>query len=209
MPSSTIKPANSASRLIMAALAAILAITALVLVLLQTVLPSLSGNKPLLAIKTYDEGYKEGFRNARELSGNAGALRERSTLTGTVTAISGSNITFTASGLIVDERADGVGLTRTVTVGAETRVLLRERAEAPQTRGSSPYETRAISVNEIKVGDLITVTATEDADLSLIASFTPATIEVTHVAAQPAPTLHRDAETDAQSDEPVTELTEE
>jgi hypothetical protein len=118
MPTSQDK---SAPRIILSTLAVIMFVTVMVIVILQTAFPKMN-------IKTYDDGYKDGFNIARDLSANTntGAMKNlgRTSLLGTVNDVYASSLTFTASGLVLDPKVDGVSSVRTVNIGSQTSVYV-------------------------------------------------------------------------------------
>ncbi|MEN9558233.1 MAG: hypothetical protein RL141_602 [Candidatus Parcubacteria bacterium] len=153
---------------------------------------------------TYETGYADGFRAAREIA--TGALPAANqptngyaTLSGTVTAAQGNNIEFWASGLILDEAIDGVGMERMVTIQDDTEIILMQQVSndtltaaqrsfiltgenpiAGQDPASPPAPFRASegTVADIAVGDTITVEGADGQDLALVAEITAGKITV-------------------------------
>ena len=159
--------------MIVAVIAALLILFVIVILLLQFIPGGTSLKGP---------GYAEGFRAARELAYGAGARSpdRADAFSGKVTSVSGSSVTFTVSGLILDERVDGAGLVRTATVSNDTKIVMmqersdeeyqtahtaylaaRDAAEATDPglgpRPPSRFTEVAISLSDIQEGDSVTV----------------------------------------------------
>ena len=160
--------------MIVAVIAAVLILFVIVLLILQIIPGGASLKGP---------GYAEGFRAARELAYNAGARPPERTggFSGVVSSVGASSVTFTAEGLIMDERVDGVGLVRTATVSSETQILLlQERSseeydaarqaylaardvagdnpDADIPRPPSRFTEVTISLSDIQPGDRVSIT---------------------------------------------------
>jgi hypothetical protein len=127
----------------------------------------------------------------------------QTSLTGTVTDVSGDTISFTTS-LLLDEAVDGVGDERKAVVTGDTTVVVMERlsdevfAQLQQTfftqlqnRGANdmpplpPSQYREVtgSLSDIAPGDMITVMGTEGEDLSLVEKVAATRVIVMKVAA--------------------------
>lgn len=188
---------KSASRYILVTLAVVLFVTAMVLVILQnTSFKSLG-----LGIKTYDDGYVDGFTKARELALQAGlhSIPNRLALSGMVTDIASGSVTFTALGLVMDERVDDVGLTRAAYVTKDTVIVslsLRPAEEMQKLQqafaeqigtlkpGSSPpsppnpFFEKKIALTDVQAGDLVTAFSTGQEDVTGAESFYASRLEV-------------------------------
>jgi hypothetical protein len=108
----------SASRRILLIIALCLFVVALSLVILQSV----PGMK---LVKTYSDGYKEGFTKARMMAAeqNPSIQMPMSALNGTVKAVSTDSVSIEAANTFVDKNVDGTGMTRTISVNSQTKIV--------------------------------------------------------------------------------------
>ncbi|OGL74120.1 hypothetical protein A3E39_03000 [Candidatus Uhrbacteria bacterium RIFCSPHIGHO2_12_FULL_60_25] len=188
---------KSASRYILVTLAVVLFVTAMVLVILQNTSFKTTG----FGIKTYGDGYVDGFTKARELASQAGlpSLPTRQALSGTITDVATDSVTFTAMGLVMDERVDGVGLTRAAYVTKDTVIVLMSLRPAEEMQklqqafaeqmgklkpgGSpptppSPFVAKEIALTDVQTGDLVTAFSTNQEDVARAESFYASRLEI-------------------------------
>jgi hypothetical protein len=118
---------TSASRTILVTLAVIMFISVMAFVVLQNMLP-----KGTRLIRSYDDGYIDGFTKARDLAKSAwrpaappsmSSTSSQTTISGTVNNVGSSTFTITAKSLVLDERVDGVGLERTIKITKNTKII--------------------------------------------------------------------------------------
>ncbi|HWQ99710.1 MAG TPA: hypothetical protein VN397_02575 [Candidatus Methylomirabilis sp.] len=184
---------KSASRYILVSLAVILFVTAMVLVILQS---SYFRNLQtgFGAGNTYEDGYAKGFSRARDLGYASGLPRpsEKTVLTGTVESVDDSSVTFTLSGLVLDDAVDEAGLVRTAFVTKDTKITtltyispeentknqiaygekIRNLAPgSPLPTPPIPYVEAVASFTSLTPGDLITVTSVNGQDLIQLPTF--------------------------------------
>lgn len=195
---------KNASRSLLTILAVIVFVTAMVLVILQNMGPAGGSGK---LIRGYEDGYADGFRDARAQSG-APALKESSILSGKVTSVEASSVTFNTEGLVLNERVDGVSNTRTANVTSETKIVLVENLPSEETEAAqksfqramanlkagdtpptppSSFKETAILLSDIKEGDTISVQAAPDENILPLSSFNVVKISVRHPSAPPVP----------------------
>jgi hypothetical protein len=177
---------KNAPRVILVTLAVIMFVTVMVIVVLKTAMPK--GFK----IRTYDEGYAEGFKKARAsiANGPCGGMMGRAqniTLSGTVTNVGSSSLAFSAIGLIVDPSVDGVSSDRTVNVGPTTKIKfhllkpdavlaaeMRTYQDAVRNNPKSnpqppaPYKEVSGKLSDIKPNDHVTVWGDQNQDLTTV-----------------------------------------
>jgi hypothetical protein len=186
---------KSAPRIILVTLAVTLFVTLMVIVIVQTAFP-----KP--KIRTYADGYREGFIQARSLilSTPAGVMmsQAKELLSGTVKSINASSLTFTAVGLIIDPKIDGVGFERTINVSTDTNIKLRtsktgeelakemnEYQAAVKANPSAnlkppiPYNENSIKLSDIKPNDRLSVWGEKNQDLTTIDPINASLIVIT------------------------------
>lgn len=169
MKSSSYSTGSSSSRSILTILAIVLVITAFVLVGLNALKTQSS--------KTSDQ-YTQGFLAARTMYTQMCPMvrneQSATTLTGTVQSNNGSSLVILANNLDTDQKIDGVGLTRTVTVTADTKIqqttqktsielsqevqaFIANHATGTRPTPPSPYTVTNLSLSEIKAGDVVTI----------------------------------------------------
>jgi len=188
---------QTASRRILLIVALCLFIVALALVIIQ----SIPGSN--LKIKTYADGYAEGFNKARDMAkAQSPMLTETRNISGMVTAKNGDSITVEDPNLFVDERVDGVGSTRTVNIDTNTRIIRRTRlseeefqkkiatfqaasqgldlrSNAAPPAPPSPFAETSATLNDIMVGDHVLVTPNaEGLDITTTETFTASIITI-------------------------------
>lgn len=168
----------------MVILAIAIFLTAMALIILQNVLGS--GAPKLL--QSYHSGYADGYRDARAQFAPAAAALDGlplKSITARVTHISGNTLEVEVIGLGMDERVDGVGSKRTVTVAGDAVVTIQTRLDdgeyvrqlrAWDPQGDdeppAPFTTAEGSLTDIQVGDLVQLTSSaEDVDLRTAGSF--------------------------------------
>jgi hypothetical protein len=190
----------NASRRILLIIALCLFVVALSLVIIQSVGPS------SLKIKTYTDGYSEGFNKARKEAAamNPALMGQRTMLAGRVTGISGNTLLVEVSGLITDKNVDGVGNVRTVVATKDTQLesvvqlSTAEMAKQQQefiaklssikpgsptsaTVPPAPIKTEKIVLSDLKIGDMVSIYS-GGTDLSTLKTINASKISRTSVA---------------------------
>ena len=187
------EPNKSASRYILTALAIILVITAFVLIGLNAF--NLEQRLGLSKGKASDEQlaarYKAGYLAARADLKTICPIIERhgDTISGKVTAVSGSKITFTQDSFDTNETIDGVKNDRTANLqtGAKIEVLNPKPVDSfnaeiaafkpgPNLNPPLPYTVTAGGLGDIKPG--VRITLTGSGDLRLAKEFTALTVRI-------------------------------
>ncbi|MFA5129507.1 MAG: hypothetical protein WC477_01150 [Patescibacteria group bacterium] len=178
------KKTSSSSRNLLTVLALALFIVALSLVILTSLNPAKKMN-------IFGGGFADGYKAARvqaiklspQLSMNQGGMN---IATAKVTAVSDNSITVETN-FFVDERVDGVGNTRKVTLAKDGKVQIRTQKDSSvfaeenknfQAKINSfkiseklptpppPYETKEGKLSEIAVGDMVTIQSDSDIHLA-------------------------------------------
>lgn len=178
---------TSSSRRILVVLALLLFIVALVLVIIQS---ATSTRSPVL--RTYSQGFAEGYMAAREQAADIGLPPAASSnhINATITRVRGNGLEVRAENLLLDDSVDTVGLERTVSVTANTKIV-SETAKDPEEFDSEfrafqralnaynpaseeeapepPSASREtpISQTELSEGDRITIVGAEGEDLTI------------------------------------------
>jgi hypothetical protein len=187
--------ANASRRLILI-LALFLFIIALSLIIIQSI-----GGGPKL-IRTYGDGYADGFKKARAMAiERMPNLANPMTLSGVVASVGSDGMTIEAKNLFIDEKADGIGTTRTIKVTSDTKIIESQqlspeemqKAQAdfaasmkiydPNSGTPAPIPPSAkqnpISLKDIVPGDRVVVVPVDGTeDVSLLKTISAKTVKV-------------------------------
>lgn len=188
---------SNTSRRILVVLALLLFIVALILVIVQ----SLTGGTGNSLLKTYDQGYKDGFNEARSMAQDFGIQQssQRTSLSGTITEINGNKLTIDASGLFLNDRVDDVGTIRTIVTDENTVITALEEkpaseleteqhaydreiasfkpsSDSPPPIPPSPQQESSISLSDLAVGDIIDIKGGEGENLLPLKTITASSI---------------------------------
>lgn len=177
-------------------------VSAIIIIAIVLVIVIIQTFGPKKIIRTYGDGYTDGYtaaRNAAYLLAPQLQPINKSILSGTVTNTSDDSIAFTASGLLMDARVDGVGMDRTAHVTKDTIIVRQEKLtpdeiaqanEAFQAKVSNqrtgqtpptppaPYKETTIRLSDIKPGDRITVISEKGEDILASKSFNVSKVSV-------------------------------
>lgn len=191
---------SSLSRYILVILCVAIVFTALVLIVLNSIVQNkrLSGLKSgipaidqIMTGQSYEDGYRAGYKAARE---KGGFLMPTPTgapvlsLSGTIESVSADKVVFKVLSMDTDELVDGVSSSRTAVIATSTQILVRKYLNqvelAKQMEQTSknkalavPYMENTGKTTDLKPGQDIAVTAKED--IGLKDEFTVAQIIVT------------------------------
>ncbi len=190
------KSDTNASRRVLLIVALCLFVVALSLVIIQSVGPS------SLKIKTYSQGYSEGYVKAATQASaiNPMASMPVPALSANIVKINGNTLTVNVTSIMTDKNIDGIGAERQVVVTKDTQISLiaplkpedlakqvktymaQQRSFKPGAPSAppmppSPNATNKITIADLKVGDVIAVYG-DGSDLKNEATITAKAITV-------------------------------
>lgn len=181
-------PEKSLSRYILVILSVSVVFTALVIVALNAYV----SNKKLsesnggsfinnaLSSFSYDDGYRDGYKAARERFGVA--PNQILSVNGVIQDLDLNNFMIIAENLDTDEFVDSVSDKRNVLINASTTILMRvplsknildkklnawsNSADRDTTPPPTPYEEKSLTISDLKNGQKVTVVAYDDIRLA-------------------------------------------
>ncbi len=181
-------PEKSLSRYILVILSVSVVFTALVIVALNAYvsnkkLSESNGGSFLnnaLSSFSYDDGYKDGYKAARERFSIAPP--KILSVNGTIQDLDLNNFMIIAENLDTDEFVDSVSDKRNVLVNASTTIFMRspltqdeidkklsawsKSSDRDITSPPQPFEEKALNFSDLKNGQVVTVVAYDDIRLS-------------------------------------------
>lgn len=191
---------SSTGRTILSLLAALLLITAFILLALNAYMqqqPMGSARSNSLFGGNTDQAYKDGYEAARQRFGRLypSLNQETRLISGTVMSVSANGFVLKQDSLAIDPKADGVSDERTITVDAKTSLLSvkekdpdafrKEMQDFAQKSGSAttppPMPPMAVTesatmLSSIKAGMQVSVEA--DADVRLLQTIHAVSVRV-------------------------------
>ena len=179
---------SSLSRYILVILCVAIVFTALILIVLNSIVQNkrLSGLKSgipaidqIMAGQTFDDGYKAGFIAARSKCSPAlidPTLMPLFSLAGAVESVSADKVVFTVSNLYTDELVDGIPSRRTAIITTSTKItaqymlpaeefskLLTEAARKGRfDKMPLPYTEKTVKATDLKPGQGVQISAKTD-----------------------------------------------
>jgi len=183
---------SSLSRYILVILCVAIVFTALILIVLNSIVQNkrLSGLKSgipaidqIMVGQTFEDGYKEGYKVARDKCRFSMVTPPGSpifNMDGTIRSVSADKIQFTAKNIDTDELVDGISNSRTImmttstVISVRTYLTMEEQTKAFEAAAKStdknktmpmPYTEKVIKISDLKAGQEIIVIANEDVRL--------------------------------------------
>lgn len=179
---------SSLSRYILVILCVAIVFTALVLIVLNSIVQNkrLSGLKSgipaidqIMTGQSYEDGYRAGYKAAREKGGFSMPTPTGApvlSLSGTIESVSADKVVFKVLSMDTDEFVDGVSSSRTALIATSTQILVRkylnqvelakQMEQTAKNKGLPiPYTEKTGTTTDLRPGQDIAVMAKEDIGL--------------------------------------------
>lgn len=176
-------------------------VCALVVLLVLILFVSYQKSKTVGQKSPYEQGYVEGFRDARSLTNVSGAREKASTasLEGRVNSISQGVIHFTVTNLVLNEEVDGIGLSRIARVDDKAKIIVisqkldadfrKEQDAYFEKYGASnnevapptPFSEVEGTIKDIQVGDFVSIEGVSASDIAYASDIDAGIVKVMRI----------------------------